>query len=239
MVHQLDLVLANSDFTARNVEAAFGVKALTCYPGIEFGPEEVATVPPGTVLLSIARLDASKNLVAVLRAIVLLRERGPLPFSEYVIAGSGPQEASLREFVESNDLHDVVRFAGEIHGLDKESLYDEAGLFVLPCLDEGFGLVFVEAAAHGRAGVGPDHGGPAEIIVDGTTGWLADPLSPESIADAIATGFADRGRLEDAGVAAWERARTEFDADSFAGRFQAALLGLHRGAGQFERGPHP
>jgi glycosyltransferase involved in cell wall biosynthesis len=71
-------------------------------------------------------------------------------------------------------------------------------------VDEPFGMVFPEAAAHGLLLVGPDHGGPLEILDGGRFGWVCDAFSPEQLAEAFARIWA----LDDATV---DRRREEAD----------------------------
>jgi glycosyltransferase involved in cell wall biosynthesis len=223
IVPTFDRVLANSAFTGEGVCAAFGVEAVTCHPGINVGDELGLGGTDRDGILVLARLDPSKNVIAVLSALEVLRDNGTVPFGRCTIAGSGPAEDDLRSFCAARGLDSLVDFVGAVSGAEKEQLYDCAALFVLPCLDEGFGLVFVEAADHGVPAIGPLHGGPSEIIVPGDTGWLVDELDPAALAAAILEAFSDRGRLAAFGKAARERAREVFSVEAFVRRFEAAL----------------
>jgi glycosyltransferase involved in cell wall biosynthesis len=94
-------------------------------------------------------------------------------------------------------------------------------------LDEPFGLVFPEAMARGLLALGPDHGGPAEILDHGALGEIVDPLDP----DAIAVGFARIRRLSDAEVekrrvAADAACRARYGADVVGARMLELLRGL-------------
>jgi glycosyltransferase involved in cell wall biosynthesis len=64
-------------------------------------------------------------------------------------------------------------------------VYDACDVFALLPIDEPFGMVFPEAAARGLLLIGPNHGGPMEIMDAGRVGWAVDAFSPEALADAL------------------------------------------------------
>jgi glycosyltransferase involved in cell wall biosynthesis len=55
--------------------------------------------------------------------------------------------------------------------------------------DEPFGMVYPEAAQRGLLLIGPDHGGPVEILDGGALGWTVDIFSPEPLAEAFAEAW--------------------------------------------------
>jgi glycosyltransferase involved in cell wall biosynthesis len=72
--------------------------------------------------------------------------------------------------------------------LDEDKLrevYAACDVFALLPFDEPFGMVFPEAAARGLLLIGPDHGGPFEILDGGRLGWVCDPFQPAAIAEAL------------------------------------------------------
>jgi len=221
-------VLANSQFTADNVRRVFGVEGFACHPGVDFAstqspPPGDAQVRDGALLLSVARLDDSKNILGILEALALLRGMGRGLRLKHIVVGSGPQEGRLRRFAHAAGLDSVVEFRGELSGTEIEALYRRAGLFVLPCVDEGFGLVFLEAAAQGLPVLGPSRGGPSELIVSGKNGISVDPLDVGALADAI--DQATSGAIDLAGLAQAmsETAHREYSVERFVERISAHL----------------
>jgi phosphatidylinositol alpha-1,6-mannosyltransferase len=92
---------------------------------------------------------------------------------------------------------------------------------------EGFGIVFVEAAAAGVAQVAGDSGGAAEAVRDAETGLVvAHPEDPEAVAIALARLLDDEGLRCRLGAAARQRAEREFTYDRLAARLGAGLRGL-------------
>jgi phosphatidylinositol alpha-1,6-mannosyltransferase len=119
-------------------------------------------------------------------------------------------------------------------------LYAAADLFVLACRtrwggleQEGFGIVFLEAAAAGVAAVAGRSGGAAEAVVDGRTGAvLDDPDDPAALAVAIGRYLDDPGLRRRHGAAARTRAEEDFAYDGLAVRLGAALdAAAERGGG--------
>ena len=95
---------------------------------------------------------------------------------------------------------------------------------------EGFGIVFVEAAACGVPSVAGDSGGAAEAVADGETGIVVGrPDDAEAVATALARLLDDDAQRARMGAAARRRAETEFSNDYLAARLDGALLELERG----------
>lgn len=88
---------------------------------------------------------------------------------------------------------------------------------------EGFGLVYVEAAACGRPVIASTEGGAPETIVSGQTGLLVNPRSPEAVAHAIASVLADPARADEMGRQGRVLAETSFSRERFRSHLQELL----------------
>src|SRR4029077_9560264 len=116
-----------------------------------------------------------------------------------LIVGGGPDEERLRERAAS--LGDAVVFAGQVPEDDPPRYYAVGDVFAMPCRTrlgglevEGWGNVFLEAAACGKPVVAGDSGVAPESLVDGETGILVRGDRVAAVADAVARLLADPGR---------------------------------------------
>jgi phosphatidylinositol alpha-1,6-mannosyltransferase len=162
------------------------------------------------VLLSVGRLQRRKGHDMALQAIAQVRDTCAV---RYVITGDGPHRTELERLAQDLGLEGVVDFVGSVPEADLPAWYAAADVFLLPNrLDgvdfEGFGIVFLEAAASGLPVIAGRSGGAVEAVVDGVTGMLVEPTNVEAIAGAIrelsarptlrdAMGSAGRRRVED------------------------------------------
>ncbi len=114
--------------------------------------------------------------------------------------------------------------------------YGCADVFAMACRNrwfgleqEGFGIVFLEAAAAGVPQVAGASGGSDEAVVAGETGSVVDnPHDPNAVAQALLAMFADGDRRRKMGEAARQRAVAEFSYDVLARRLAAAIERMGR-----------
>lgn len=105
------------------------------------------------------------------------------PGVEFIIVGSGPEEARLKDMVKSLRLEDAVHFLSSSPRTSK--FLSVMDVFILPSVKEGLGMALLEALASGKACVASDVGGVADIIKDGTSGLLVNVGDVDEIAVAI------------------------------------------------------
>ncbi|OAG26999.1 hypothetical protein TH606_09230 [Thermodesulfatator autotrophicus] len=140
------------------------------------------------ILLTVARMEPRKNQAAVIRAIAELRKEG-LPLA-YVIAGAGEEEKGLKELVQKHNLEPWVKFLGKISEEEKIKSFCAADIYVMPSIQvgpmiEGFGIVFMEAAAAGLPSIAGNVGGQPEAVRHGETGFVIDGKNIEELKEAI------------------------------------------------------
>jgi phosphatidylinositol alpha-1,6-mannosyltransferase len=124
-----------------------------------------------------------------------------------------------------------VRLLGRVADDRLPALYGCADVFAMCCRDrwagleqEGFGIVFLEAAACGVAQVAGDSGGAADAVDDGKTGLVVRrPSDPAAVASALAGLLDDADRRSSLGAAARDRVEREFAYDVLAQRLKEAL----------------
>ena len=111
------------------------------------------------------------------------------PEALLLVGGAGEEQESLERQARALGVADRVVFAGPVQ--DPRDFYRCLDLFVLPSLDEGFGLVVLEAMAMGLPVIGTHVGGVPEILTHGVNGWLVEPGDPLGLAAGIQTLWAD------------------------------------------------
>ncbi len=158
-------------------------------------PYEFGAGPGEQAMLSIGSLESDKCYKGFDTVISALPEvLRCAPNTRYVIVGSGDDRARLARMAEDLRVHDRVTFTGEITDLELAGCYKACDLFVLPSRvyevnglwsGEGFGRVYVEASLAGKPVVGSRHGGAAEAVVDGQTGYLVDAASVPDVVTAL------------------------------------------------------
>ncbi|HVU35694.1 MAG TPA: glycosyltransferase family 4 protein [Opitutaceae bacterium] len=176
---------------------------------------DFAVVPPKPALpkrkiivLTVGRLHPRKGQLATLRALQLLPPEVRSQVEYWVVGAQSRHryEAELRTAAaECVDL--TVRFFGNIPDEELSDLYDRADIFAMTSINlehsvEGFGLVYLEAAAHSLPVIAHDVGGVSEAVRDGITGLLVPPNRPLQLAAAFEKLIHDpflRRRLGEAG----------------------------------------
>lgn len=150
------------------------------------------------VLLTLARInvaDRYKGHERVIAALPRIREREPR--TAYVIAGDGDDAPRLRALAATLGLSEHIRFVGRIPEEEIADHYRLADAFIMPSTKEGFGIVFLEAAACGTPVIGGNADGSWDALREGTLGEAIDPGDIEAIASAVCAALA-RGRSIDA-----------------------------------------
>jgi glycosyltransferase involved in cell wall biosynthesis len=160
--------------------------------GLEPVPPGVGSRDPQPLLVAVSRLAPHKRLEHAIEAVARLAVRWPGLRLELV--GQGPWLRPLREHAERLGVADRVVFRGRIDEGAKHAALDRAWVHLCPSVREGWGIVVMEAAAHGVPTVAyRSAGGVAESVRDGVTGLLAEDL--DSFVAGIESLLADPRRL--------------------------------------------
>jgi phosphatidylinositol alpha-1,6-mannosyltransferase len=182
------------------------------------------------LIVSISRLVPRKGFDVAIRAAARLRASRPDLL--LAIAGGGRDEARLRRL--ANELGAPVRFLGRVSNEALPQLYACADLYAMLCRNrwggleqEGFGIVFVEAAACGVPQIAGASGGAAEAVAHGETGLVIDqPDDVDAVADAMRALLDDPARRRAMAAAGRRRAVAEFSYDVLAERLGRSLGAL-------------
>jgi phosphatidylinositol alpha-1,6-mannosyltransferase len=178
------------------------------------------------IILTVGGLVARKGHDMVIRALPhLLRT---VPDASYLIVGRGRCRAELEQLATALGVRDRVIFAGGVSNDDLPHVFALSDVFVMPSRQElkaveGFGLVFLEAAACGKPVVGGRSGGIPDAIVDGVTGFLVHPTDHEDIARGLARLLTDEELATRLGQQGRRRVVEEFAWGRVASRVQEIL----------------
>jgi phosphatidylinositol alpha-1,6-mannosyltransferase len=203
-------------------------------PGVEvqrFRPQDDATRattrrrfgfdPERPLVLGLSRLVPRKGFDVVIDA---LARR---PDVQLAIAGTGRDRRRLERRASPN-----VSFLGRVDDADIPALYACADVFAMCCRDrwrgleaEGFGIVFLEAAACGVPAVAGRSGGSHEAVADGETGFVVAPDDVEAVGRAVDTLLCDRALHDRMSIAARRRAVDDFSYDRLVERLHPIAQG--------------
>ena len=226
-----DFVIANSHYT-ESLLLELGIdqgKIKIIHPGVDLirfnpglDPEPIIErhgLRGKIVLLTVSRLEKRKGQDMVLRALPCVLTE--FPELMYLIVGEGEEEEYLRSLVESLHLSRNVVFVGKADENDLPLYYRSCDVFIMANRElkngsiEGFGEVFIEAAACSKPAIGGDSGGVRDAILDGETGFLVNPNNTVEISQKIITLLNDKGLVRNMGMQARRRAEAEFGWDMY------------------------
>ncbi|MGD0415071.1 MAG: glycosyltransferase [Terriglobales bacterium] len=213
-VRRADLVMTTSAYAAGQIRQLYGVSQpprivpelidLAAWEHLALN----SAAPPvhKFIVLTVCRFYPRKRLPVLLAAADRLRSR--IRGLEVRIVGGGPEENRLRAICREKNLEKIVVWRHNLSGPDLAREYSQCHLFCLPSVQEGFGIVFLEAMANGKAVVAARAGAAPEVV---RHGLLAEPDNDQELADAIERLYREPLLRESMGNAGREFVR-RFDA---------------------------
>jgi phosphatidylinositol alpha-1,6-mannosyltransferase len=193
------------------------------------------------VVLGVSRLVPRKGFDVLIDAVARLSRRrfpasGPADGAEHevhlALAGNGRDRDRLVRRAARAGLGDRFHLLGRVPDDDLAAMYGAADVFAMCCRErwggleaEGFGIVFLEAAACGVPAVAGRSGGAWEAVEDGVTGFVVDPLDAGAVADGLARLLDDPALRHTMGAAARTRAESGFAYDHLAARLAPLARG--------------
>ena len=228
-VRRADLVMTTSRYAAARLQRLYGISEppavvpelidLASWREL-FARNAAAPDPEKFTVLTVCRFYPRKRLHLLLGAAARLR--GEIPGLELRIVGNGPERGKLQAIWREKQLESTVSWLGDLSRDELAREYNRCDLFCLPSVQEGFGIVFLEAMVAGKPIVAALAGAVPEIVEQGL---LVEPDSEQALADGIRRLHADtawRTSLAAAGAGVVER----YDAPGVARLFLAAVEAL-------------
>jgi phosphatidylinositol alpha-1,6-mannosyltransferase len=223
-LRRADIVTAPSRFTAerlRQIQRLPETKVRTLPWGLDPAFLDLAErasefslpegIPNSRYVLAVGRWSSAeryKGFDTLIRVLPrLLRET---PDLHLVFIGDGDDRPTLEALAKETRVEQRVHF---VSGISREQIvacYANADVFALPSSGEGFGFVFLEAMAIGKATVGGDHGGILDIIEEGKTGFLVTHGDEEQLDAKLSLLLNDRALREEMGRRGRDRAMQKF-----------------------------
>ena len=209
-VRAADATIAVSDYT-REMALRVGAapeRVRVIHPGVDL-PETVSVRRANrpTLLTVATLLFRYKGHDVMVRALPVVRAR--VPDARWVVIGDGPFRPAIESAVRAYGLDGVVDLRGRVSDAERDAWLDRATAFCMPSRvpaegvgGEGFGIAYLEAAAHGMPAIGGDVAGARDAIVDGKTGLLVDPADHLAVAMAATKLLGDPQRAAMMGAAA-------------------------------------
>ncbi len=206
VLHRARQVYAVSKYTAQwvlraapdaRVNVVYPWPAMMFSPGSREEARRVLGIPPDALLLlTVARLEPRKGVDRVLQVLPSLARR--FARVRYAVVGTGSARPRWEALARRLGVAERVWWVGEVDDAALVLWYRAADVFVLTPTPgrgevEGFGLVYVEAAACGVPSVAGESGGTPEAVLHGRTG-LVVPLRPDLLEEALASLLADPDR---------------------------------------------
>ena len=221
-----DLFICVSDYILERVIAAgFPEKRVVRhYIGIDTDAIRPAEKQDTSkTIVHVARLVENKGTWYLIKAFRLISETHPE--AKLLIIGDGPLRSSLEKIVHSYQLSGRVRFLGTCSNKEVLKMISDSTVFSLPSvtltsgIQEGFGMVILEASAAGVPTVATMSGGIPEVVQDGITGYLVPERDVDALAERISHLLGNPRLCEKMGHAARQMA-----VDKFNLKKQTALL---------------
>ena len=222
-------LIASGEYVATSMRSvASNVATAIIPPGVDierFAPiaddeklrvrEKWSVAPDALFVFCVSRLVPRKGFDRVIKA------AASVDGVEVVIAGKGRDAKRLQRLIDSTRA--PARLIGRVDDADLPELYAAADVFAMPCHDrwfglekEGYGIVFVEAAAAGVPSIAGMSGGSAEAVIDGETGLIVHAnASADDVARALRT-LGDRTLRERLGANGRARAERELSYERLA-----------------------
>ncbi len=189
LIAKMDGLIAVSHGVAEALRRDYPHLPCVVVPNLVRAPTEV-TRPVGQSplqIVSLGRLHENKDFSLLICAFAQIRRCG---FdAQLTIGGEGPERGALEALAAREGVADRVSFPGWID--DRAAFFSRADLFVLSSRVEPFGIVLIEAMAHGVPVIATRTAGPLDILSPGETGLLVASESVQEMSAALMGLLAD------------------------------------------------
>jgi len=136
-----------------------------------------------------SRFVEKKGISYLMKAMLRLENEG-YHFIKLILAGDGPLNDEIQDFIEINNLSETIKCLGRVKGDEKENFYNSIDAFILPSISikndqDGIPVVLMEAVAYGLPLISTNVSGIPEICINEYNGFLIEEKSVEAIFESI------------------------------------------------------
>ncbi len=179
-------------------------------------------------LLTICRLEKRKGIIPVLRCLSNLNRKKLLKPFKWNICGEGKQFEEIKENIKKLNLSDQVFLIGKINTNLKKNFLDTSDVFVMPSYKvnksiEGFGISYIEAAAHKIPSIAGIDGGVKDAVIDQKTGWCVDPLNKDKLSKVLKEAINNKEQRQRYGINAQNQFLQDFLGEKVFRKFMDAI----------------
>ena len=174
-------------------------------------------------LLFVGRLNAQKGIEMLLRALAVTTSKPSLD-----VVGDGPDGERLKALAGELEIAGRIRWIGALPQQQLTEYYRAATALVVPSVNEGLGLVAVEAQLCETPVIAFDSGGLSDVVSNQRTGILVEDISASSLAAAIDSLLASPDRAAALGAAGRLHALATFAPESVARRYATLYRSVAR-----------
>lgn len=177
-------------------------------------------------IMTVGRLDKKKGINYLIDAMPKVIHK--FPDVKLVIVGEGPEKDNLINQIKMLSLEGNIYMAGAVQNKELPKYYNRADLFVLPSLEEGLGVVLLEAMACGTPVIGSDVGGIPDVIIDGKNGFLFKPRDSGDITEKILDCLSNETLLRNFSISGLSIVAEKFCWTAIAEKFSDEYMVLER-----------
>lgn len=167
-----NLLIANSKTVQRRIKKYYRRDSIVVYPPVKI-PRTMKITSNKSYFLCVSRFAKQKGIGLAIRACNTMKE-------DLVIVGVGSEERALRKMAGP-----TIHFLGHVPDKQMGLVYSSAKALIYPSIEEDFGMVPVEAMAHGVPVIGFASGGVLETVVDNKTGILFAEHTTRALVEAM------------------------------------------------------
>ena len=143
------------------------------YNGINLYPINDEKKNREITILTVATLIKRKNIDLIIKAFKEVSKK--FEDIKLTVVGDGVEREKLEKYVKELDIQTKVEFTGQMKNSEVHEIMQKSKIFLLPSVNEGFGIVYPEAMHNGCITIGTKNEGIDGFIVDGVNGFLVKP----------------------------------------------------------------